>query len=200
MQERSPKTIESTLRRYKLPSDYLFYVGSVIERKNLLGIVQALEQLPSDLQLPLVVLGEGKAYKQRVLDYIAQKGLEKQVIFIKADFEDMPALYQQARVFLYPSYYEGFGIPVLEALFSRTPVITSNVSSLPEAGGPHACLVDPAKPEAIAAGIEKILTDAAYRQNMIERGYEHAQQFRGEELTEQLMDLYESMLNAGNAS
>ncbi len=195
MQERSPKTIEATLKRYKLPRDYFFHVGSIIERKNLLGIVQALELLPPDLRLPLVVLGEGKAYKQHVLDYIARKGLEDRVIFLKADFDDMPALYQQAKVFLYPSFYEGFGIPVLEALFSRTPVITSNVSSLPEAGGPHAYLVDPAQPEAIAKGIRQILTDEALRAHMVEQGYAHAQQFRGEPLTEQLMDLYKKMLN-----
>lgn len=195
MQERSPKTIEATLKRYKLPSEYFFYVGSIIERKNLLGIIQAMEMLPADLQLPLVVIGEGKAYKQKVLSYIAEKKLTDKVIFIKADFDDMPALYQHAKIFLYPSYYEGFGIPVLEALFSRTPVITSNVSSLPEAGGEDTYLVDPTQPEQIAIGIQKILTDDVFRHQMIGKGYAYAQQFRGEPLAEQLMDLYESLLD-----
>ncbi len=194
MQEKPPKAIEAVLKRYQLPSDYFFYVGSIIERKNLLGIVQALERLPPDLRLPLVVIGDGKAYKQKVEAYITQKGLQKQIVFIKADFEDMPALYQQAKIFIYPSVYEGFGIPVLEALFSKTPVITSNVSSLPEAGGSGSLLVDPTQPEQMAVGIAKILTDEAFRNNMIEKGFAHAQQFRGEPLTGQLMNLYEKLL------
>lgn len=194
MQEKSPKAIEAVLKKYQLPADYFFYVGSLIERKNLLGIVQALELLPNDLKLPLVVIGDGKAYKLKVQEYIARKGLQKQVIFIKADFDDMPALYQQARIFIYPSVYEGFGIPVLEALFSQTPVITSNISSLPEAGGANSCLVDPTQPEQIAEGVQKILRDDAFRKNMVEKGFDYAQQFKGEPLTEQLMALYESLL------
>ncbi len=106
----------------------------------------------------------------------------------------MPALYQQARIFIYPSVYEGFGIPVLEALFSQTPVITSNISSLPEAGGADSCLVDPTQPEQIAEGIQKILRNDAFRKNMTEKGFQYAQQFKGEPLTEQLMALYESLL------
>ncbi len=194
MQEKSPKAIEAALKKYQLPADYFFYVGSVIERKNLLGIVQALELLPNDLKLPLVVIGDGKAYKNKVQEYIARKGLQKQVLFIKADYDDMPALYQQARVFVYPSVYEGFGIPVLEALFSKTPVITSNISSLPEAGGPDSYLIDPTQPEQIAEGIQKILSDTAFRENMEEKGFAYAQQFKGEPLTEQLMALYENLL------
>lgn len=194
MQEKPPKMIESVLNKYNLPEDYFFYVGSITERKNLLGIVQAIELLPDDLKLPLVVIGEGKAYKTKVQEYIARQGLERWFLFIKADFEDMPAIYQQAKIFIYPSHYEGFGIPVLESLFSKTPVITSNVSSLPEAGGPDSWLVNPAKPAQIAEGIQKILTDDAFREQMIEKGFAYAQQFRGEPLTEQLMELYEAVL------
>ncbi len=194
LQEKSPGLIAAVLSKYQLPAEYFLYVGSLIERKNLLGIVQALTLLPPDLRLPLVVIGDGKSYKQQVQRYIARQGLEQQVRFIKVDFEDMPALYQQAQAFIYPSLYEGFGIPVLEALFSRTPVITSNVSSLPEAGGPGAWLVDPLQPEQIAEGIQRILTDAAFREDMVVKGLAHAQQFRGEPLTAALMRCYESVL------
>ncbi len=194
MQEKTPKMIESVLKKYSLPQNFFFYVGSITERKNLLGIVQAIELLPDDLKLPLVVIGEGKAYKTKVQEYIIRRGLEPLVLFIKADFEDMPAMYQQAKIFIYPSHYEGFGIPVLEALFSKTPVITSNVSSLPEAAGPDSWLVDPAQPSQIAEGIERILTDDAFRDQMLEKGFAYAQQFRGEPLTEQLVRLYEAVL------
>jgi glycosyltransferase involved in cell wall biosynthesis len=114
--------------------------------------------------------------------------------FIKPEFEDFPALYQQADVFLYPSYYEGFGIPILEALFSEAPVITSRTSSLPEAAGPDAWLVDPHRPEEIAAGIQAILHDEALRKRMVANGYAHATRFRGDGLAEQMMELYEKFL------
>lgn len=195
MQEKSDKLKEAILKKYNLPKEYLFYVGSIVERKNLLGILEAIQKLPKDLALPLVVVGGGSSYKTKVMQYIAQHNLTDRVYMISPDFEDLPALYQQAAVFLYPSYYEGFGIPILEALFSRTPVITSNASSLPEAAGKDAYLIAPDQPVQMAIGIEHILTDSAFRQKMIDSGYAHAQQFRGDKLTQQVMDLYEEVLN-----
>ena len=194
MQEKSDKLKESVLAHYNLPKEYLFYVGSIVERKNLLGIIQAMEKLPKEIDIPLVVVGSGGAYRQKVLQYIKEKGLENRVYFISPDSEDLPALYQQASIFLYPSYYEGFGIPILEALFSRTPVITSNTSSLPEAAGKDAYTINPDKPVQMAIGIEHILTDRAFRSKMVEKGYQHALQFNGEQLTQQMMDLYERVL------
>ncbi|MEZ4987096.1 MAG: glycosyltransferase [Saprospiraceae bacterium] len=90
--------------------------------------------------------------------------------------------------------YEGFGIPIIEALFSETPVITSNVSSLPEAAGPESWLVNPASAAEIAHGMEVLLTDTEKRQRQIVAGFEHAQQFLGAPLTEQLMAVYEEVL------
>ncbi|MCI5080547.1 MAG: glycosyltransferase family 4 protein [Saprospiraceae bacterium] len=194
MQEKSDNIKASVLEKYKLPSEYLFYVGSIVERKNLLGIVQAMEKLPPKIDIPLVVVGNGGAYKNKVLQYIKQKQLQQRIHFIAPAFEDLPALYQQASIFIYPSHYEGFGIPILEALFSRTPVITSNTSSLPEAAGKNAYLINPDEPVQMAIGIEHILTDAAFRQTMIEQGYAHAQQFEGERLTQQMMELYEEVI------
>lgn len=191
--DRSQKTIDHVLKKYALPSEYLFYVGSVIPRKNLLNIVKAMRLLPPALQLPLVVVGEGQAYYDTVKDYIRAHGLTQRVHFIRPDFVDLPALYQQADIFLYPSFYEGFGIPILEAMLSEAPVITSNVSSLPEAAGPDSALVDPHSPEAIAEAIERILTDTVYRQNMVRKGFEYARRFNGEDLTQQLMGVYETV-------
>lgn len=194
MQEKTKKTLEAIRKRYQLPTEYMLTVGSITERKNLLGIVQALEQIPAGERLPLVVVGKGGSYRQKVQHFITQHQLEKWVLFVDVDFDDLPAIYQSASLFLYPSFFEGFGIPVLEALFSRTPVITSNISSLPEAGGPGSYLVDPAQPEAIAEGIEKILGDSIYREQMIKQGLQHAEQFTGEPLTHQMMELYEELL------
>ena len=194
MQEKSPKLIEPILAKYQLPAEFMLYVGTISERKNLLGIVQAMAQLPQSMRIPLVVIGQGKEYKPQVLEFLQKAGLNEWVIFTQVNNDDLPAIFQKARIFLYPSRWEGFGIPVIEALFSRTPVISSKVSSLPEAAGPASWLVDPEEPAEIAAGIERILSDDAFRHNMIKTGLEYAQNFKGEVVTEEMMDLYTNLL------
>ncbi|HOY20406.1 MAG TPA: glycosyltransferase family 1 protein [Haliscomenobacter sp.] len=194
MQEKSPKLIDQILAKYQLPAEFMLYVGTISERKNLLGVVQAMSQLPASLKIPLVVIGQGKEYKAQVQHFLQKEGLSQLVIFTQVDNDDLPAIFQKARIFLYPSRLEGFGIPVIEALFSRTPVISSKVSSLPEAAGPASWLVDPEEPLQITAGIERILSDDAYRKNMIDAGFQYAQSFRGEVVTEEMMDLYEQVL------
>jgi len=194
MQEKAPKLIEAVLQKYRLPSEYLLHVGAITERKNLMGVIQAMAQLPYDLRLPLVVVGTSTAYKLKIQSYLLRHRLLDQVFFIIPNPADLPAIYQKAAVFIYPSFYEGFGIPVLEALFSRTPVVTSKVSSLPEVAGPGAWLADPKQPEDINAGIIHLLTDTAARNEAVEKGYQYAQQFRAEPLTERMMEVYEEVL------
>ncbi|MEZ4994316.1 MAG: glycosyltransferase family 1 protein [Saprospiraceae bacterium] len=195
MQTRSESTVQAVLDTYGLPRNYLLYVGSIIERKNLLGVIKAMERLPAPLQLPLVVVGGGKGYyRNKVKSYIASRRLQNKIFFVRPDLNELAVLYQQASIFLYPSFGEGFGIPILEALFSKTPVITSKFSSLPEAAGPSSYQVDPADIDAIAQGMEGILNDDDFRKQMVEKGYLYAQQFRGEPLTHQMMSLYETML------
>ena len=194
MQEKSPKLIDQILAKYQLPAEFMLYVGTISERKNLLGIVQAIAQLPQSIRIPLVVIGQGKEYKAKVMQFLQQERLSNLVIFTQVDNDDLPAIFQKAKIFLYPSRLEGFGIPVIEALFSRTPIITSNVSSLPEAAGPGSWLVDPEDPAQMAMGIEQILGDDQFRANMIETGFQYAQNFRGEVVSEEMMDLYERVL------
>jgi len=194
MSKKTPKHLASTREKYKLPADFFLYVGSLIERKNLLGIVKAYSHLPKDLSLPLVIIGEGDLYKKRVIELAQELGVIEKMIFLRPDFEDFPALYQLAKIFLYPSYFEGFGIPVLEALFSETPVITSNISSLPEAAGDGAILVAPSNSEAIAIAMERLLTDDVFRQQVVSKGVTYAQGFKGEQFSHQLMDLYQNVL------
>ena len=194
-QEKSQKTIDVVLQKYQLPRDYILFVGTLNERKNLLVVLEAMLQLPTNHRIPLVVVGDGKAYKQKVLEYIKQHHLSSQVFFIRPENEDMPAIYQQADIFVYPSLCEGFGIPILEALFSETPVITSNRSSLPEAAGPDSFLVNPLEPGEISEAISKILDDSTLRKEMIEKGYQYAQRFQGDVLSAQLMSLYEDILD-----
>lgn len=186
-------TLDAVLQQYELPEEFMLYVGSIIPRKNLLGIVEAINLLPKSLRLPLVVIGKGGAYKKKVERYIQKNKLENWVLFPEVRYEDLPALYQQAQLFLYPSYYEGFGIPIIEALFCQTPVLTARTSSLPEVGGPGAHYVHPDHPEEIATGIEAILTDTAYREKLVDEGYDYVQQFGNEPTTDAMMRLYKSL-------
>lgn len=182
------------LDKHQLPKEYLLYVGSIIERKNLLGLVKAIEMLPTDLQIPLLILGEGKAYKQKVQEYIARNKLEKLFVFCEGvPFSDFPAIYQEAKSLIYPSHFEGFGIPIIEALWSQTPVITSHTSSLPEAGGPDSLYIDPKKVEEISKAIERVLTDPARAKYMQEKGAAYVKRFHGKQLTEQLVNIYKSL-------
>lgn len=131
--------------QYSIPSDYMLYVGSVIERKNALRILEAMCLIPSKERLPLVIVGQGQLYKRKMIQFIKEKNLEKEVIWVShlQDNALLKKLYQNARVFIYPSYAEGFGIPLVEAMLCKVPVITSNKSCMPEVTGNMAVYVDP---------------------------------------------------------
>lgn len=179
----------------QVPQDYILYVGAITERKNLLGLVKALHLLQPKLQVPLVVVGKGKEYEYKVWQYLQTNHLQKQVVFIDhLPLEDLKAVYRCAKTVVYPSFFEGFGLPVLEGLFSRTPVITSKGSCFAEAGGPGTLYTDPHNAEELAAAIELVLTDGAQQMNMIMAGWEYAQQFKAENTAAQLMEVYQSVL------
>lgn len=195
---------ERVRRQYNLPDQFFLYVGSIIERKNLLNICKAFFLLRNELNVPLIVIGDGGKYKQLVKDYVKQNGLEERIIFLSdqpsvkslQSFQsavDFPAIYQSATAMIYPSYFEGFGIPVLEALWSRLPVITSNVSCLPEAGGDGAYYVNQASAEEIAAGMKKIYNDKSFADSMREKGWQHAQNFTPQKHAEAVMNVYKSI-------
>ena len=175
---------------------YMLYVGSVNSRKNLLGIVQAMELLPADLQLPLTIVGGGGSYKHEVEQYIAEHHIEHLFQWTSAiDSERLRQLYANATLFLYPSFYEGFGLPVVEALLSGCPVLTSNTSSLPEAGGPCSLQVDPRNVEEIRDGIVKILTDDVLRAQMIDGGRKYAmKKFHPETLAKRVNEVYDRVV------
>lgn len=176
---------------------YMLYVGSINSRKNLLGIVKAIELLPKDLRIPLIVIGDGREYKQKVFEYIATHNLQDAVVFSpeKVGIEGLRYLYRNARLLVYPSFYEGFGLPVVEALLSHCPVITSNVSSLPEAAGPDSLLVEPSDIRDIADKISLLLTDDTLRQGVTEKGYRYAMEsFSPKVLADRLMNKYKQLI------
>lgn len=186
---------------YNLPSNFFLYVGSIIERKNLLNLCKALHRLQGKLEISLVVIGEGGKYKKLVKEYISNHDLESQVIFLSeseavktsARFQsgaDFPAIYQLCHALIYPSIFEGFGIPVLEALWSKTPVITSNASCLPETGGDAAYYVNPYSAAEIAAAMLRIATDKSLTEAMKQKGWLHAQNFSPQKCAEDVMQVY----------
>lgn len=177
-------------------SPYMLYVGSINSRKNLLGIVKAMELMPKDVQMPLIVVGGGGSYKQKVKQYIAEHHMEDLFIWPEAvDNMELKHLYTNAQLFIYPSFYEGFGLPVVEAQLSGCPVVTSNVSSLPEAGGPYAMQADPSSAEDISEKMMQMLTDSELREKAIAGGREYAMStFHPTTLAHQLMNVYESLV------
>jgi glycosyltransferase involved in cell wall biosynthesis len=189
--------IQQMKEQYGLPSSYFLYVGSIIERKNLLGILQAMQQLKGEIDVPLVVLGGGTGYKDKVKTFAQKHGLSEHIIWLNekgriAD-ADVPLLYQGAEALLYPSIFEGFGIPILEALWSRTPVITSAGSCFGETGGDAALYVNPLQPASIADAMRKVLNERSFAEEMRTKGWAHAQLFSRETCAAAVMKVYESL-------
>jgi len=186
----------------RLPEQFFLYVGSVIERKNLLSICEALHQLKDEANIPLVVIGSGKSYLQKVKDFIQRNGLNRRVIFLSENGAfaaiqnpvTMAAIYQMATSLIYPSLFEGFGIPVLEALSSGLPVVTSNVSCLPETGGEAAVYVNPLSVEEIREAMKRIYLDKDLRTHLIHKGRAQAQKFDLQKCSEAVMAVYNKVL------
>ncbi len=184
-------------KSYKPPiADYFLYVGSIIERKGLLQTVIAYGHLPVHKRKPFVVVGKGdKAYLAKVMDMITYYGLNKDFHFLQyVPNEQLIALYDHAYALIYPSIYEGFGIPIIESLSRSKPVITSTLSSMPEAAGPGAILIDPYLHEDICDAMIKMQDPSIYSA-CAKTGHQYViNQFDPISICEQWMDLYQSMI------
>lgn len=181
-------------KKYNLPKRYLLTVGTIEERKNLLLLVKAL--LHTKNSIPLYVVGKPTAYLNEVKKYISAHNLTDRIFFLhQVSFEELPALYQMATLFVYPSRYEGFGIPILEAINSGVPVIAAKGSCLEEAGGPDSVYVDPDDEYELARQVNRLWNSPAIRQQMIAQGFNYAHNFDDEKLAAELMQLYTNTLN-----
>ena len=189
-QKVSVKAQESLQQKYQLPSDFLLSVGTIEARKNIGIVVQALQKHRIDM--PLVVVGQPTPYLEEVK---ALMDTTTQVILLhQVPLADLPGLYQMAKVFVYPSLFEGFGIPIIEALFSDTPVITSEGSCFPESGGDAAHYIDPTNVDSVAEGIQQVLSDRSLQEDMIARGQSHRRQFTDQEVAKNLMRVYQEVM------
>lgn len=184
----SPETMQFTRQRFALPGEYLLYVGTIEERKNLLKIVQALDK--GNIYCPLVVVGRKTAYYNQVKNYIEKNGMNNIQFLDQVQVTDLPAIYQGSSGFIYPSAYEGFGIPILEALNSRVPVITSAGGCLEETAGKGGLLIDPNNQEQMITAITQVLEDSGLRDRLIREGGAHALKFREDQTIPALYNVY----------
>ena len=183
-------------RAHSLPEDYVLFVGSLIPRKGAQTLIAALAELPPADRPGLVIVGRGPL-KASLREQARTLNLGSRVLFPgQVPAADLPGLYQLARVFAYPSVGEGFGIPILEALSSRVPVITSTGSCFAEPGGDAALYTTPGDVQELAGALAKVLGDEALRQDMIARGVRHAQNFHISRTSANLMQVY-AELHAG---
>lgn len=183
---------EAVRQKFNLPQNFILNVGTIEERKNALLIVKAIK----NLDIPLVLVGKETAYTKKIHDYIKEHQLENRVIFLKKlSSEELAIVYQLATIFVYPSLFEGFGIPIIEALYSKTPVITTNSGVFPEAGGPDTVYIDPQNADELEEAIKNLVSNGDKRAEMTEKGFDFVQKFNDEGIAKQYMDCYLAVCN-----
>jgi len=190
----STEQIAEVRQRYSLPDRFILSVSTLEPRKNLGSLLEAITLLKPPLDLPLVLVGKKGWLYQGLLQKLNGLGLERRVLLTGyAPDDDLPSLYSAADLLVYPSIYEGFGLPVLEAMACGTPVVTSNPSSLPEIVGDAEVTVNPQDVHALADAIVHVLTDEARRNEMKVRGMERAAQFTWERAARETLALYQTL-------
>lgn len=178
---------------YSLPQRYILSVGTIEMRKNTLLALQALEHLPTDIHL--VLIGHATPYANLLKDYARKKSLTSRLHIIEGMGNDaLPAVYQMAESFVYPSRYEGFGIPIIEAIQSGLPVVAAKGSCLEEAGGPDNLYVDADRPDELAAAIKQTLRGAEFRDARIASSREYVRRFENTATAQKVMKVYEEIL------
>jgi len=192
LQEVSEVRKEEIKNKYNLPDDYIFYLGNLEPRKNIESLILAFENLKND-SIKLVIAG-GEAWKYKSIYKLWQKSIQrKRIKFLGyVEAKDKPALYSLAKIFVYPSIYEGFGLPPLEAMSCKTPVISSFSSSLTEAIDEAGLLVDPHNCNDLTQAIDLILADEKLQNLFKERGLRQIQKFSWQKASEEILKIIEA--------
>ncbi|MFC1936732.1 glycosyltransferase family 4 protein [Chloroflexota bacterium] len=198
------RMIEESVQRavadkYQLPQEFVLFVGSIEKRKNLVGVIEAMHLLAQlGARLPLVVVGPKLRNYPELERTIRQLGfcMGSDMIFTGyINDGELPIIYNCATLFVFPSFYEGFGFPPLEAMACGTPVICSDRSSLPEIVGQAALQVDPENTEALAKGIERIWQDRELARDMREKGLAQAEKFTWQRTAQQTLSVYREAID-----
>ncbi|MBX3000289.1 MAG: glycosyltransferase family 4 protein [Caldilineaceae bacterium] len=202
-QPQPPNVVESARRKYNLPDHYLFYLGINKPHKNLVRLIEAYARLSQSQVFnppyPLIIAGAWDARYPEPKERAASLGLADQVRFLgPVDDADLPALYSGCTLFVFPSLYEGFGLPVLEAMACGAAVMCSNASSLPEVARDAALLFDPLDVEAIAAALRRGIEDADLRRSLVEQSLAVAARFSWARTAAETLTLYRQMDGQGH--
>lgn len=189
----SEEELRNARTKYNIPDRYIINVGTIEERKNILLAVKALRHLPEDIAL--VVIGRHTPYTAMVERYVDEHRLSHRVFILhEVSNTELPVLYQGAEVCVYPSRYEGFGIPVIEAIQSGLPVVACTGSCLEEAGGPYNIYVDPDDDEALAQGISLSLFGNQDREERISKSKDYIRRFENSNVASQVLGVYDKLL------
>ena len=190
-------------KKYQLPDQYFLFVSSITARKNLIAICRAMIILKDTLAIPLVIIGDGKIEKNEVKQLMKENGIEHRLLFLNelsaakedsfTSAADFPAIYQQAFALVYPSIFEGFGLPILEAMWSGLPVICSRVSSMPEVAEDAALYFAPEDTNQLAQHLQAIASDQQLVKILKDKGREQAKKFSTENYANQIIKIYKSL-------
>lgn len=196
---KSSEDVQRVLKRFAIPSDYILFVGSLEPRKNLQAVIQALSKTTS--KIALVLAGWAAWGEKRWLHEAERKGLLKRIFLTGyVDDETLACLYSGALALVYPSLYEGFGLPILEAMACGCPVICSNASSMPEVAGDAACYISPHNPEELSHAIDLVLQSSNHRNDLIFKGSRRAALFTWQKTAQATMQLFRDVVNDGPIS
>ncbi|MAW84226.1 MAG: hypothetical protein CL832_07470 [Crocinitomicaceae bacterium] len=192
--EYSNQELNLVKEKFNLPKVFILNVGTIETRKNLIAIINAMSIMK--INIPLVVIGKKTAYMNFIKIQIKKINFDiNKIIFLEnVSINELPQIYKLSSLFVYPSLFEGFGIPILESLYSGIPVISSKGGCFSEAGGPNSKYVDPQDKEEFAFQIEECLNNSQLREKMSEMGKKYAQNFNPKKLSNQLNDVYKDLL------
>ena len=184
--------METTAKKYDLPERYLLCVGTIEERKNLMLAVKSLKLLPEDIHL--VAVGKKTKYADKVMETADKIGVSHRLHLLSGVSDDeLNVIYKKAEVFVYPSRYEGFGIPIIEAIFCGLPVVASTGSCLEEAGGPDCLYVNPDDSKGMAAAIMQLLNNEEERKRRITSSMEYVQKYKGTNIANAVIEVYKEL-------
>ena len=185
--------IVKTIQKYHLPEQYLLCVGTIEERKNLLLVIKALALLPDNIHL--VAVGKQTKYTEKIKKAANNLGITHRLHLLSGvNDNELNVIYKKADIFVFPSRYEGFGIPIIEAIFSGLAVVACTGSCLEEAGGPHCLYVDPDDIKGMAKSIMHIINNKEERDERIRLSMEYVQQFKGADLASKMFDVYNCII------
>jgi glycosyltransferase involved in cell wall biosynthesis len=186
------KLINKRLKKIGIEGEYILFVSSIEPRKNLINLIKAFEILsPKIPQLKLVIAGKKLNYYDKINNYIKGKNIKKKIKFLGyVKNQDLVYLYNGSKIFVLPSFYEGFGLPILEAFACGVPVITSNTSSMREIAEGYAEIIEPDSIEQIAQSIVKVIEDKQYQGNLVKKGFERKEEFSLRKMGKEYLKLF----------